>query len=174
MGTTSLFRVLAFAATLGLGNVFALDGAPTDALALLAGLCLEALLVVRWSKQSAMVEVQPVTPLPSNVPEVWRYYAPLSLTMILMWGGRAVLVAILSRAEDSELALDAWSASWGFVILIANLSRMVQQLVIKHALETPYQRLIGLGFWSGCLCSAFLAFLGYSRAGHSLLIPLVG
>ena len=174
MGTASLFRVLAFAATLGLGNVFGLDGATTAALALLAGLCLEAVLVVRWSKQSAVVEVQPVTPLPSNVPEVWRYYAPLALTMILMWGGRAVLVAILSRAEDSELALAAWSASWGFVILIANLSRMVQQLVIKHALETPYQRLIGLGFWSGCLCSAFLAFLGYSQAGHSLLILLIG
>lgn len=174
MGTASLFRVATFTVTLGIGSVLGLNGATVASLALMAGLCVEAGLVVRWSKQMPIVEVNPEKPLPSTVSQVSRYYAPLALTMLLMWGGRALLIAILSRAEDSELALAAWSASWGFVILIANLSRMVQQLVIKHAHETPSGRLIGLGFWAGTVCSIFLAFLGYTGLGRSAMLILIG
>ena len=174
MGMASLFRVAAFALTLGLGYHFEVAGASLGALALMAGLVVEAGLVFWWTHQAALPETQPCQPLPTDLPGVSSYYAPLALTMLLMWGGRAALIAVLARAQDSELALAAWSASWGFVLLIANLSRMVQQLVIKYSRQVPVSRLLGLGLAAGGFCSALLTLLGHSPWGHSLLALLIG
>ncbi len=52
-----------------------------------------------------------------NLAAVACYYAPLALTMLLVWGGRAALVA-----------LAAWPAAGGFVVLVGNSTRMVEQL----------------------------------------------
>ena len=140
----------------------------------MGGLWVEALLVVHWTRQQPLPDQEPATRLPTDLPGVSVYYAPLALTMLLMWGGRAALVAVLARAHDSELALAAWSASWGFVILIANLSRMVQQLVIKYARQVPAARLAGLGLLAGGACSLMLATLGHSGPGQQLLALLIG
>lgn len=174
MGVASLFRVAAFAATLGLASRLNLAGAALGALALMSGLLVEALLVVYWTYQAPLPEQDPQSKLPTDLSGVSAYYAPLALTMLLMWGGRAALVAVLARAQDSELALAAWSASWGFVILIANLSRMVQQLVIKYAREVPVQRLAGLGALAGGCCSLALTLLGHTAPGQNLLRLLIG
>lgn len=174
MGMASLWRVAAFALTLGLGSRLNLAGAALGALALMSGLLLEALLVVYWTGQAPLPESAPSKNLPSDLSGVSSYYAPLALTMLLMWGGRAALVAVLARARDSELALAAWSASWGFVILIANLSRMVQQLVIKYARQVPASRLAALGVLAGGSCSLMLTALGHSQPGQMLLKSLIG
>ena len=174
MGSASLARLGTLALLLFGGSQMGFMGATVGALALMGGLVVETYLVYRWSRQEDVSERPPATPLPETVPAVAVYYAPLALNMLLMWGGRAVLVAILARAVDSKLALAAWAASWGFVILIANLTRMVQQLVIKYALTVPASRLIGIGTWVGLACSLGLAALGYTPAGHSLLRGLIG
>lgn len=174
MGMASLFRVAAFALTLFVGGFWGLPGASLGALALMGGLWVEALLVVRWTRQQALPDREPAASLPTDLPGVSRYYAPLALTMLLMWGGRAALVAVLARAQDSELALAAWSASWGFVILIANLSRMVQQLVIKYARQVPASRLAALGLMAGGTCSLMLTLLGHTGPGRQLLALLIG
>ncbi len=174
MGVASLFRVGAFAATLLAGSRWGLAGASLGALALMVGLGTEALLVVHWTRQQALPDQEPATRLPTDVAGVSAYYAPLALTMLLMWGGRAALVAVLARAQDSELALAAWSASWGFVILIANLSRMVQQLVIKYARQVPAARLATLGLLAGGTCTLMLALLGHTPPGQHLLASLIG
>ncbi|MBN9415607.1 hypothetical protein ABS71_10345 [bacterium SCN 62-11] len=174
MGMASLLRVAAFSLTLFLGGFWGLPGATLGALATMGGLWVEALLVVRWTRQQALIDREPAAPLPTDLPGVSRYYAPLALTMLLMWGGRAALVAVLARAQDSELALAAWSASWGFVILIANLSRMVQQLVIKYARQVPAARLAGLGLLAGGSCSFLLTLLGHTGPGQQLLALLIG
>lgn len=174
MGMASLFRVAAFIVTLGLGSRFGLAGASLGALAMMGGLWVEALLVVYWTRQQPLLEREPAQPLPTDLPGVSAYYAPLALTMLLMWGGRAALVAVLARAQDSELALAAWSASWGFVILIANLSRMVQQLVIKYARQVPAARLAALGLMAGGFCSFMLTLLGHTPPGRELLALLIG
>lgn len=174
MGLASIFRVAAFALTLLLGSRLGLAGASLGALALMGGLWVEAWLVVYWTRQQPLPDQEPAAPLPTDLPGVSAYYAPLALTMLLMWGGRAALVAVLARAQDSELALAAWSASWGFVILIANLSRMVQQLVIKYARQVPAARLAALGLLAGGSCSLLLTLLGHSGAGRQLLALLIG
>lgn len=174
MGMASLFRVGAFVLTLLLGSRLGLAGASLGALALMGGLWVEALLVVYWTHRQPLPDQRPATSLPTDLPGVSAYYAPLALTMLLMWGGRAALVAVLARAQDAELALAAWSASWGFVILIANLSRMVQQLVIKYARQVPATRLAALGLLAGTTCSLLLAVLGHSQPGHQLLGLLIG
>lgn len=174
MGMASLFRVGAFALTLWLGSRSGLAGSSLGALALMVGLWVEALLVVYWTRQEVLPDREPATPLPTDFPGVSGYYAPLALTMLLMWGGRAALVAVLARAHDSELALAAWSASWGFVILIANLSRMVQQLVIKYARQVPAARLVALGTLAGGVCTLLLTLLGHSLPGRQLLAVLIG
>ena len=174
MGLASLFRVGAFALTLMLGSRLGLAGASLGSLALMVGLWVEALLVVYWTRQAALPDREPAVCLPTDVAGVGSYYAPLALTMLLMWGGRAALVAVLARAQDSELALAAWSASWGFVILIANLSRMVQQLVIKYARLVPAVRLAALGLLAGGSCSGLLTLLGHSSLGRDLLAVLIG
>ncbi|MFN8612634.1 MAG: hypothetical protein U0931_34165 [Vulcanimicrobiota bacterium] len=174
MGMASLWRVAAFALTLVAGSRLNLAGAALGALALMSGLLVEALLVVYWTGRAAIPDQPPPNRLPHDLPGVAAYYAPLALTMLLMWGGRAALVAVLARAQDSELALAAWSASWGFVILVANLSRMVQQLVIKYARQVPPSRLAGLGLLAGGACSLALTALGHSGPGEKLLRSLIG
>lgn len=174
MGLASLFRVLGFSGVMLLAAGAGLPGATAGALGLMAGLVLEAVLVFRWARQEPLVSSQPATPLPSELVPVARYYAPLAATMLLMWGGRAALVAILARADDHELALAAWAAAWGFVILLANLTRMLQQLVIKYAQQVPLARLLALAAWAGGLCSLLLAGLGHTPPGQALLQILIG
>jgi len=174
MGMASLFRVGGFSLTLVVGAQLGIAGAALGATALMAGLVVEASLVFYWARRSPLPSREPAKALPEDVPAVGRYYAPLALTMLLMWGGRAALVAILARAEDHALALAAWAASWGFVILVANLTRMVQQLVIKYADQVPAGRLFALGGWAGGLCSVLLLALGYTPVGQSFLQLLIG
>jgi hypothetical protein len=174
VGRASLFRVGGFALALALGSRLGYPGAHLGAAALMLGLFLEAGTVVWWARQQGVPEREPSVPLPQTAWEVAPYYAPLALTMLLTWGGRAALVAIIARSVDAHIALAAWAAGWGFVILVANLTRMVQQLVIKYARQVPLGRLLGLGFWSGSLGSLALVGLGHSALGEQLLQILMG
>ena len=174
VGSASLLRVAAFASVLALGSQMTFPGAQLGASALMVGLLVEATTVVWWARQQAVPEKEPSLPLPMTALEVVPYYSPLALTMLLTWGGRATLVAIIARAADADIALAAWAAGWGFVILVANLTRMVQQLVIKYARQVPLGRLLGLGFWSGLLGCVSLFWLGHSSAGEELLQILMG
>lgn len=174
MGFASMFRVVGFAAILGLGGWFGTPGAALGAAAFMLALAIEAFLVTVWSRSVELPSTPPVNPLPDDIPGVARYYAPLALTMLLMWGGRAALVAVLARAEDKALALAAWAASWGFVILIANLTRMVQQLVIKYAHKVPPSRLAALGALAGLISTVMVVGLGHTSVGNSLIQILIG
>lgn len=174
MGLASVLRVLSFAAILGLGNRFGTRGATLGAVAFMVGLIVEAVLVCGWAHSEEIPSRAPSALLPHGLSGVARYYAPLALTMLLMWGGRAALVAVLARASDKDLALAAWAASWGFVILVANLTRMVQQLVIKYAHEVPVSRLVALGGWSGLASTLIVVALGHTDAGRVTMALLLG
>jgi hypothetical protein len=173
MGQASLARVATLTMVLLAGAGSGLAGATLGAWALMLALWVEAALVYFWARQQPVPEAVSEH-LPGNVVGVARYYAPLASTMVLMWGGRALLLAILSRAVDAQMALAAWSASWGFVILLANLSRMVQQLVIKYARQVPASRLLTLGTGAGCFCTLLILGLGHSSPGLLLLRQLIG
>ena len=173
MGQASLARVATLAVVLLGGSGIGLTGSTLGALGLMLALWVEAGLVYFWARQ-ASVPTTNASHLPDSVTGVARYFAPLASTMVLMWGGRALLLAVLSRAVDAQMALAAWSASWGFVILLANLSRMVQQLVIKYAQLVPAARLMTLGCGAGLICTGLIVGLGQSAVGMALLRQLIG
>lgn len=175
MGMASLGRLGSFA--LVLAGALALRsscGSLVGATALMVGLFVEAGLVTYWARKGPAPAEEANVCLPSSLPAVWRFYAPLAGTMVLVWGGRAALVALIARSRDAGLALAAWPASWGFVILVANVTRMVQQLVIAHATRVPARVLFQLALVAGIACSVVLGCLGFTSWGIEILSVLLG
>jgi progressive ankylosis protein len=76
--------------------------------------------------------------------------------MMLVWGARAALVGIVARAQDGEIALAAWPAAWGLVLVVANSTRMVQQIIIRNRKLIPDRVLITFAITVGILCSLIL------------------
>ena len=174
LGWASVTRLVAFSIVLALGSRASLGGAFLGALALMAGILVEALAVTVWAQRGELPESVQTRPLPSTVPAVARFYFPLAFTMVAVWGGRALLVAIVARASDATLALAVWPASWGFVILIANATRMVQQLVITHAHATSARVFFQLALVAGLVGSSGLGWLALTASGYELLQILLG
>jgi progressive ankylosis protein len=75
---------------------------------------------------------------------------------MLVWGARAALVGIVARAHDGEIALAAWPAAWGLVLVIANSTRMVQQIIIRNRKLIPDRVLITFAITVGIICSLIL------------------
>ncbi len=152
-----------------------LNGALVAAIAIMGGLLAEAGLVTWWARQgSGELEEREQPDLPDTLGGVARYYFPLATTMVIVWGGRAILVSVLARAVDGELALAAWAGGWGFVILLANSTRMVQQLVITHSRHAPRGLLLRLALTAGAVATALLVLLGFSSPGRELMGLLLG
>jgi len=175
LGWASMGRLAAFTAVLAVG--YQLDhpnGALLAASALMAGIVVEALAATLWARQGQVKEAEEGAVLPATLAGVWSFYAPLAGTMLGVWGGRALLIALIARSEDARLALAAWAAIWGFVVLVANATRMVQQLVITHSRETTAVVLFQLAVGAGLAGSALLAMLAYTEQGHSLVGHLLG
>ncbi|GMU53173.1 MAG: hypothetical protein AMXMBFR33_23190 [Candidatus Xenobia bacterium] len=175
LGLASLARIGCLSALLiVLGRAWP-DGALVAASAIMGGLLAEAALVTWWARQGSgeLPDAGPES-LPTTLRTVGRYYFPLATTMVIVWGGRAVLVSILARAVDGELALAAWAGGWGFVILLANSTRMVQQLVITHARQAPPGLLVRLALTAGAVATVLLVLLGFSTPGRELMALLLG
>jgi progressive ankylosis protein len=94
--------------------------------------------------------------LPKDLAGVWKFYAPLGGTMLLVWGSRAALIGIVARANDGAIALAAWPAAWGLVLVIANSTRMVQQIIIRNRKLMPDKLLITFAITVGIACSLVL------------------
>ncbi len=170
-------RLLAMLGALALGLHQQGLGAVVAATALMVGIVIEALLVTAFAWATGALgegELEDDPLLPATVPAVASYYAPLAQTMLLVWGGRAALVALVARAVDAPIALAAWPAAWGFVVLVGNSTRMVQQLILAHARETSAGLLFRFTGLVGFGCSALLAALAFSSAGQQLLLHLLG
>jgi progressive ankylosis protein len=98
--------------------------------------------------------------------------------MILVWGARAALVGIVARANDGAIALAAWPAAWGLVLVIANSTRMVQQIIIRNRKLLPggeasrqeNQLLITFAVTVGLVCSLVLLLV----SGTSISTQAIG
>lgn len=169
-------RLLALVSALVLGLHLQGLGAVVAAASLMVSLLVEALLVTAFAVTTGATAWKPESDphLPASVPAVARYYAPLAQTMLLVWGGRAALVALVARAVDAPVALAAWPAAWGFVLLVGNSTRMVQQLIIAHERETTAGLLLRFTGLVGLGCSGLLAALSFSQGGQQLLLHMLG
>lgn len=162
-----LSHVIAKASMLRLGTLglimFAgfwlhVPGAILAGLALIIAVVVEAVVVTIFAYRSGatLSPPQTETQLPENLKEVWRFYLPLANSMMVVWGGRALLIGIIARAVDGAIAIASWSAAWGLVLVIANSTRMVQQIIIKYRGKTDDRLLFTFALMVGSICSLLL------------------
>ena len=154
-----LIRLVTVGGLLAGGFYLKANGATVAALSLVWGVIAEAVAVTYLARKLGATKLPAVisTPeLPQDLAGVWKFYAPLGGTMMLGWGARAALVGIVARSNDGSIALAAWPAAWGLVLVIANSTRMVQQIIIRNRKVLPDRVLISFAITVGIICSLIL------------------
>lgn len=180
VGFASLLRLGWVLGILTLGLTLRWNGAWLGGLTLIGGVFWEAVLVTYFAlrlKVVARIEALQLPPdpdLPVDLLGMARFYMPLATTMLIIWGGRAILIGLVARSQDSTLALAAWPAAWGLVLAIANATRMVQQIVISHVERVSTALLLRFTLIVGLACSLLLAGLGLTPWGDTLLNLYLG
>jgi progressive ankylosis protein len=154
-----IVRLLVVMGILAIGFITKSSGAIVAAMSLVWGVIAEAIAATYLAKKlqaTQLPEIVSTPQLPQDLAGVWKFYAPLGGTMILVWGARAVLVGIIARANDGVIALAAWPAAWGLVLVIANSTRMVQQIIIRNRKLMSDKLLITFAVTVGIICSLVL------------------
>jgi progressive ankylosis protein len=154
-----LIRLLVVGSILAGGFSLKANGAVVAAMSLVWGVIAEAIAVTYLAKKlgaTRLPDIKSTPELPQDLAGIWKFYLPLGGTMMLVWGARAALVGIVARAQDGKIALAAWPAAWGLVLVIANSTRMVQQIIIRNRKLIPDRVLITFAITVGMLCSLML------------------
>jgi progressive ankylosis protein len=173
----SIARLTALGTVLAAGFMAGMSGALLAGTALITGVLVEAILVTLAAKSSGATRSSTLDnspKLPSDLQSVWRFYWPLASSMLVVWGGRAMLVGIIARAHDAQLALAAWPTAWSFVLVIANATRMVQQIIIRNRDRVENRLLFIFTLTVGSLCSLLLLLTGITPLGEKLVQSFVG
>lgn len=168
-----IVRLLVVGIILAGGFTLKTNGAVVAGMSLVWGVIAEAVAVTYLARKlgaTKLPELISTPELPQDVAGVWKFYAPLGGTMMLVWGARAALVGIVARAEDGAIALVAWPAAWGLVLVIANSTRMVQQIIIRNRQLLPDRLLITFAMTVGIVCSLILL----SVSGTSISNDAIG
>lgn len=170
-------RLAAVGTVLAAGFATGMPGALLAGTTLITGVLVEAIFVTLAAKRlgaTSPPQLADSATLPSDLPSVWRFYWPLATSMLVVWGGRAMLVGIIARAHDADIALAAWPAAWGFVLVIANATRMVQQVIIRNRGQTEDRLLLVFALTVGALCSLLLLLAGATALGEKIVQSFVG
>lgn len=172
----SIFRLFTLALVLTGGFFLPITGGILAGFALISGVIVEAIAVTIFALLSgAILPPQIEQPnLPRNLTQVWKFYLPLANSMMVVWGGRAILISILARAEDATIAIAAWSAAWGLVLVIANSTRMVQQMVIKYRHQVSDRQLLTFAMSVGAACSSLLLLMSLTPIGYRIVQSFIG
>ena len=172
----SIFRLFTLALVLTGGFFLPISGGVLAGFALISGVVVEAIAVTIFARLSgATLPPQIEQPnLPRNLAQVWKFYLPLANSMMVVWGGRAILISILARAEDATIAIAAWSAAWGLVLVIANSTRMVQQMVIKYHHQVSDRQLLTFAISVGAACSSLLLLMSVTPIGDRIVQSFIG
>lgn len=168
----SILRLFTLALVLTGGFFFPISGGILAGLALISGVIVEAVAVTIFARlYGATIPPETVTQpnLPRNLAQVGKFYLPLANSMMVVWGGRAILISILARAEDATVAIAAWSAAWGLVLVIANSTRMIQQMVIKYHHQVSDKQLLTFAISVGAACSTLLLFMSLTPVGDRIV-----
>jgi progressive ankylosis protein len=168
-----IVRLLVVIGILAIGFITKSNGAIVAAMSLVWGVIAEAIAATYLAQKlgaTTLPEIISTPQLPKDLAGVWKFYAPLGGTMILVWGSRAALVGIVARANDGAIALAAWPAAWGLVLVIANSTRMVQQIIIRNRKLMPDKLLITFAITVGIICSLTLLLV----SGTSLSTKTIG
>lgn len=175
IATAGLIRLLFTVGVLWIGTLYNFDGTMVAAISLISAVAIETIVVVYYSRRS--VEKYPLSEenhqIATTVTGVARFYAPLGSTSMLVWAARALIIGIIARAPDGLFGIAVWTAACGFILPIANATRMVQQIVISST-SIPEQTLLRFAYVVGGGCSVSLLVLGFTPFGISLVNVLLG
>ena len=177
LAKASICRLFTLALILIIGFLLQISGGVLAGLGLMGGVIVEAIVVTIFAYRSgAILPPETVTQpnLPRNLAQVWKFYLPLANSMMVVWGGRAILISILARAEDATIAIAAWSAAWGLVLVIANSTRMVQQMVIKYHHQVSDRQLLTFAISVGAACSSLLLLMSVTPIGDRIVQSFIG
>jgi progressive ankylosis protein len=178
VANASLARLATVVIVLVTGFLLQVSGALLAGATLMLGVLVEAIVVTIFARRSgATVPPQNLdskTNLPQNLRAVWQFYLPLANSMMVVWGGRALLISIIARAQDATIAIAAWSAAWGLVLVIANSTRMVQQMVIKYRHQVRDRQLLTFALTVGGVCSGVLLLMSSTPIGDQLVQSFIG
>jgi progressive ankylosis protein len=179
VANASLWRLGTVATIFGLGYWQQASGAMLAGLALVLGVIVEATVVtIVVKRRSAQLQPPPLNPearpLPQTIGAVSKFYWPLANSMVVTWAGRTLLVGIVARAFDAKLALAAWPAAWGLVVLIANSTRMVQQITIKYRHRIADRQLFQFALTVGLVGALVLGVIGTTPIGMQVIQLFVG
>jgi progressive ankylosis protein len=173
----SLIRLATVIGILVIGTILKISGTTVAGTSLVLGVIAEAVTVTYLAKKLKVTyppEIVSTPELPHNLAAVWKFYAPLGGTMILVWGARAALIGIVTRANDGDIALAAWPAAWGLVLVIANSTRMVQQIIIRNQKIMSTQLLIKFAITVGMVCSIILLLISGTPLSETVISWFIG
>ena len=177
LAKASICRLFTLAVVLIAGFLLHISGGIVAGFGLMSGVIVEAIVVTIFARRSgATLPPETVTQpnLPSNLAQVWKFYLPLANSMMVVWGGRTILISILARAQDATIAIAAWSAAWGLVLVIANSTRMVQQMVIKYRHQVSDKQLLIFAVSVGAACSTLLLLMSVTPIGDRIVQSFIG
>jgi progressive ankylosis protein len=178
----SLLRLGTVAAVLGFGFWLRAPGAIVAGSSLILGVIVEAIAVTVMAQRHRSeldrsdqdFSTASEAKLPDNLPAIARFYWPLANSMVVVWGGRALLLGVIARASDSALALAAWPSAWGVILVIANSTRMVQQIVIKYRGKASDRLLFKFTLLAGVACSMVLLLMSTTPIGNAIIQTFIG
>ncbi len=172
-----IIRLLVVGGILAGGFMLKANGAVVAGMSLVWGVIAEAVAVTYLAQKLGATkppELVSTPELPQDIAGVWKFYAPLGGTMMLGWGARAALVGIVARSNDGNIALAAWPAAWGLVLVIANSTRMVQQIIIRNRKFMPDRSLITFAISVGIFCSLILLSLSGTPMSEQAISYFIG
>lgn len=172
-----ILRLLVVGGILAGGFLLKANGAVVAGMALVWGVIAEAIAVTYLARTLGATkppELRSTPELPHDLAEVWKFYAPLGGTMMLGWGAKAALVGIVARSNDGSIALAAWPAAWGLVLVIANSTRMVQQIIIRNRKSIPDRVLITFAISVGIACSLILLAVSGTPSSEVAISYFIG
>lgn len=174
IGTASVARAVMLAGLLYLGYQSPLEPVVLASSAMLIGVFCELAFVIRSAAVHNLISIPQDGAPAMKLKDLFKFYWPLANSMMVVWGGRALLTAVIARAGDGSLALAAWPAAWGLVLLVANSTRMVQQITIRHLHRTKPVRLLAFAASVGFLFTAVLVILSFGPLSESSVQLFLG
>jgi progressive ankylosis protein len=173
----SIARLVTMGLILEIGVAMNGSGAILAGAALIGGVLLEACWITIVAYRCGATDPPPLpatVTLPQTLPRMWRFYRPLATSMLVTWGGRAILVGLVARSVDAPIALAAWPAASGLVLIISNSTRMVQQIIIKYQGRVPTRLLLQFALSVGSGCSVLLLLISTTPVGDAIVRGFIG
>lgn len=177
IGMAGLLRVAIAGLSLGIGVYLRINGALLASCTLLIGAFSECAIIVIFAMKLKYPKVNPVlseADFPTTIYGTWKFYWPLANSMIILWGGRLLLLAIIARSLNAITALIVWTSAWSIILVISNSTRMVQQIFIAKKNIISERILMTFFISVGISYSLILLFLCLSSVGISFIHHLVG